>query len=150
MRTMIRYPHWFQSRSHVFTNAVIGDFGEKKDGEIEEILSQFKIRIKIFWIPDRDHLKSCAVISSRQFFCWKNSHFFSLLFQAYKRWNRMRQNGFPNLKLVDLDPTSQTMKKFYPTVHIQGISRGSEKNEARIFRLSEAFVDIIVRVLRKR
>ncbi|CAF0758870.1 unnamed protein product [Rotaria sp. Silwood1] len=123
VRTISRYPQWFRGRGLIFSNSVIGDFFESKIGEFEANLTKYNIHIVVYWIPDQDHTKSCV---------------------AYKRWNKLRLSGFRNLQLVDLDPATQTMKLFYPVIRVVDISRGSSKNEAYVYKLSDEFIQQVI------
>ncbi|CAF2380352.1 unnamed protein product [Rotaria sp. Silwood2] len=124
VRAINRYPQWFRGRGLVFSNSVIGDFGESK--EFEANLTKYNIHIVVYWIPDQDHTKYCV---------------------AYKRWNKLRLASFRNLQLVDLDPAKQTMKQFYPVIHVVGISRCSSKNEAYVYKLSDEFIQQVIDTL---
>ncbi|CAF3598161.1 unnamed protein product [Rotaria sordida] len=126
VRTINRYPQWFRDRGLVFSNSVIGDFGESKVGGFENNLTKFNIHIVVYWIPDQDHAKHCV---------------------AYKRWNKLRLAGFRNLQLIDLDPATQTLKQFYPVIHVVNISRCSSKNEAYVYKLSDEFIQQVINIL---
>ncbi|CAF1594100.1 unnamed protein product [Rotaria magnacalcarata] len=123
VRTINRYPLWFRGRGLIFSNSVIGDFGESKIGDFEKNLTKYNIHIVVYWIPDQDHSKYCV---------------------AYKRWNKLRVTGFRHLQLIDLDPAKQTMKQFYPAIRVIGLSRCSSKNEACVYKLSDEFIKQVI------
>ncbi|CAF2998661.1 unnamed protein product [Rotaria socialis] len=126
VRTINRYPAWFRDRNLIFTNSVIGDFGESKVGDFEKNLTQFNIHIIVHWFPDEDHTHHCV---------------------AYKRWNKLRQSGFRHVQLIDFDPVKQTSQLVYPEVRVLNIGRCSFKHKAIVYQLSEEYIQQIINTL---
>ncbi|CAF1068013.1 unnamed protein product [Rotaria sordida] len=126
VRTINRYPLWFRDRNLVFTNSVIGDFGESKVGDFENILTQFNIHIVVHWFPDQDHTHHCV---------------------AYKRWNKLRQSGFRHLQLIDFDSVKQTSQRVYPEVKVSNIGRCASKDKATVYQLSDEYIQQIINTL---
>ena len=67
--------------------------------------------------------------------------------KAYKRWNKLRRNGYRHLQLIDLEPSTQTMKQLYPKIHVDGMSRCSVKNKAYVYSLNETFIQHVMETL---
>ncbi|CAF1357145.1 unnamed protein product [Rotaria magnacalcarata] len=126
VRTINRYPAWFRDRNLIFTNSVIGDFGESKVGDFEKNLTQFNIHIIVHWFPDEDHTHHCV---------------------AYKRWNKLRQSGFRHVQLIDFDPVKQTAQLVCPEVRVLDIGRCSFKHKAIVYQLSEEYIQQIINTL---
>ncbi|CAF0754404.1 unnamed protein product [Didymodactylos carnosus] len=108
IRTINRYPSWFQDRHHLINNSVTGDFGDTYPGEFEQKLLKYNIHLLVTWKADIDHPTFCI---------------------AYKRWDRNRRSGFKNLQLVDLPQIA------YGTdwVKVNNIARLTSKNKAYFY-----------------